>query len=134
MFSPNTHYAAYLVYKLTHNASGLSSPRQKSYANVNGQLAGSIHRVSLHPCNRRSCVDNMTTGADPHEHEEEEAGGCVVRYPRTRMDDDWMELEMCDFHIDEALAIGVQIILQELEELQWKSGLIIEGIELRPRS
>jgi hypothetical protein len=76
----------------------------------------------------------MTTAVESHDHEEEENGRCVVRYPRKRMDDEWMELEMCDFHIDEAVATGVHIIMQELEELQWKSGLIIEGVELRPKS
>lgn len=131
MLSPSIHYAAYLVYKLTHNASGLSSPRQISYTKVNEQVVGGIHRVSLHPCNHASCVGDMTAAAEPHEHEEE-AGGCIVRYPRTRMDD-WMELEMCDFRTDEALGAGVRLILQELEELQWKNGLILEGFEIRPK-
>ena len=88
--------------------------------------------MSLHPCKRAACVADMATAAEPHDHEEGESGGSVVRYPVTRMDD-WMELENCDFRTDEALATDVYIILQELEELQWKNGLIIEGVELRPK-
>jgi hypothetical protein len=33
-----------------------------------------------------------------------------------------------------AAATDVRMELHELEELQWKKGLIIEGIEIRPKN
>ncbi|XP_037444670.1 putative F-box protein PP2-B12 isoform X2 [Triticum dicoccoides] len=133
--SPGTHYAAYLVFKLTHDASGLASPQQRSVLSVGGRQ-GSTHTASLHPCNRTdsSCTGEMADG-EPHDHERDD--GVVVRYPRPRVDG-WLELEMGDFHTgdsdDEATAAeDVDMILHECEELQWKKGLIIEGIEIRPK-
>ncbi|KAF7069588.1 hypothetical protein CFC21_075202 [Triticum aestivum] len=145
--SPGTQYAAYLVYKLTQDASGLSSPRQISFIEVGGQLVGSIHPASLHPCDRCSCAtrdgessSSSTTSTtnvaavQVHEHMKDE-GGLIVRYPRQRVDG-WLEFEIGDFHTGDeaAAAVDVLMVLQELEELQWKKGLIIEGIEIRPRN
>lgn len=141
--SPGTHYAAYLVFKLTHDASGLASRRQKSFVKVGGQLVGSTCTASLHLCNHASCASDggesssssaiNHTATQAHEHKEEEEGGIVVRYPRERTDG-WLEFEIGDFHTgDEAMAVeDVSMELQELEELHWKNGLIIEGIEIRP--
>ncbi|VAI40196.1 unnamed protein product [Triticum turgidum subsp. durum] len=102
--TPATHYAAYLVFKLTHDASGLSSPRQTSFVK-------------------------------PHEHEQGGGVGGVVRYPRHRVDG-WLELEMGDFHTDTDICGGDDVMMEvhEWEELKWKKGLIIEGIEIRPRN
>ncbi|XP_048573961.1 F-box protein PP2-B1-like [Triticum urartu] len=152
--TPATHYAAYLVFKLTHDASGLSSPRQTSFVKVGGGpclqscrpsstsggassslLVGSTHTVSLHPCNRASCTRNGAAAAEPHEHEQGGGVGGVVRYPRHRVDG-WLELEMGDFHTDTDICGGDDVMMEvhEWEELKWKKGLIIEGIEIRPRN
>ncbi|XP_037417219.1 putative F-box protein PP2-B12 [Triticum dicoccoides] len=136
--SPGTHYAAYLVFKLTHHASGLNSPCQRSRVDIGEQLVRSAHRVSLHPCNRACSAGNdqmsmMNGGTKLHEHEDEEGGG-AIRYPCPRTDG-WLELEMGDFHtstsVDDA---DVYMELRESEEPQWKKGLIIEGIEIRPKN
>ncbi|XP_051231089.1 putative F-box protein PP2-B12 [Lolium perenne] len=126
--SPSTHYAGYLVFKLTQDASGLSSPRQISFVEVGRQLVGSACTVSLHPCKHASCsLSDGGETSEPHEHKEE--GGVMVRYPRHRVDD-WLELEMGDFHTDTSYdAEDVKMEQHEFEELEWKRGLIIEGIE-----
>lgn len=140
--SPRTQYACYLVFKLTHDASGLSSPRQISFIEVAGLLVGSAHRASLHPCHRASCglsaggetLSMMNATTEPHDHEEEEESDGIVRYPRQRADG-WLELEMGEFHTD-TIDDGsdVRMLLHEAEELQWKKGLIIEGIDIRPKN
>ncbi|XP_048573940.1 F-box protein PP2-B1-like [Triticum urartu] len=144
--SPSTHYAAYLVFKLTHDASGLSSRSQISYVEVGGQVVGSARTASFHPCNRASCsgaaieeassstMSNNCAVNQPHEHKEEDEGG-IVRYPRERVDG-WLELEMGDFHTGTGDDAGVdfRMELHEFEELQWKKGLILEGIEIRPKN
>lgn len=52
-------------------------------------------------------------------------------------DDGWMELEMGRYLVpgmghgaDEGLIL--QMIFREVKELHWKSGLVVQGIELRP--
>lgn len=146
--TPRTHYAGYLVFKLAHDASGLSSPRQVikagckrdpqvSFVDVGGQRMGLVRAVSFHPCNRPSCTA-MTAGEAPHEHEEEGGGGVrVVRYPRQRTDG-WLELEMGDFRTiagaDDDSAADVRMEVCEIEELLWKKRLIFQGIEIRPKN
>ncbi|KAK1641916.1 hypothetical protein QYE76_059721 [Lolium multiflorum] len=139
--SPGTHYAGYLVFKLTHDASGLGSSRQISFVEVDEQPVGKVYTASLHPCTRSSCeLDReceSSTMEEPHEHKQEDDGSgiAVVRYPRQRVDG-WLELEMGDFYtgkIDDPTA-NVKIALSEHEELQWKKGLIVEGIEIRPKN
>ncbi|XP_047072043.1 putative F-box protein PP2-B2 [Lolium rigidum] len=135
--STGTHYAGYLVFKLTNGASGLASPSQHSLVKVNGQMVGNLHTVSLHPCDRAHCGlgDDKTV---PHDHEKDDYGGAVVvvRYPRQRADG-WMELEMGDFHTGDGAHTqedDINVILREYDELRWKKGLIVEGIEIRPRN
>jgi hypothetical protein len=74
---------------------------------------------------------------EPHNHDQEDDGGdiIVVRYPWQRVDG-WMELEMGDFYTgtSDNATTNVKIGLTEHEELQWKKGLIIEGIEIRPKN
>uniref|UniRef100_M8BYT1 F-box domain-containing protein n=1 Tax=Aegilops tauschii TaxID=37682 RepID=M8BYT1_AEGTA len=144
--SPGTHYAAYLVFKLTHDASGLSSRSQISKVEVGGQVVGSARTASLHPCNRASCsgaaigeassstMNNNCVVNQPHEHKDEDEGG-IVRYPRERVDG-WLELEIGDFHTSAGDDAGADVPmgLHEFEELQWKKGLILEGIEIRPKN
>jgi hypothetical protein len=139
--SPSTHYAGYLIFKLTNDAFGLSSLRQISFVEVDGQRVGKVYTSSLHPCNRSSCELHMECESsmmeEPHNHDQEDDGGdiIVVRYPWQRVDG-WMELEMGDFYTgtSDNATTNVKIGLTEHEELQWKKGLIVEGIEIRPKN
>ncbi|KMT15348.1 hypothetical protein BVRB_3g060530 [Beta vulgaris subsp. vulgaris] len=52
-------------------------------------------------------------------------------------EDGWMEIEMGRYHhvsVDDGIDEGVTLvmILREIDEGQWKSGLVVQGIELRP--
>ncbi|VAI40663.1 putative F-box protein PP2-B12 [Triticum dicoccoides] len=132
--SPGTHYAGYLVFKLTHDAHGLSAPRQVSYVEVDGQVvAGSVRTPSFHPCNRAAA--SCGEAGEPHEHAEEDGVGGVRRYPRQR-DDGWLELVIGDYHTgtgDDDVGADIKMELHEWEELKWKKGLIIQGTEFRPK-
>lgn len=55
----------------------------------------------------------------------------VVRYPRVR-DDGWMEVEMGVFYNGNLDDGAIEIRLKEHTSLNWKSGLILEGVEIRP--
>lgn len=55
----------------------------------------------------------------------------VVQYPRAR-DDGWKEVEMGVFYNGNLDDGAIEIRLTENTSLNWKSGLILEGIEIRP--
>ncbi|XP_010694669.2 putative F-box protein PP2-B12 isoform X2 [Beta vulgaris subsp. vulgaris] len=55
----------------------------------------------------------------------------------TEREDGWMEVEMGRYHhigVDEGAHEGMAVLmtLRQIDELHWKSGLVVQGIELRP--
>ena len=54
-----------------------------------------------------------------------------------KRDDGWMEIEMGRYKVgsmgngDDKVK-NLQMIMRESKELHWKSGLIVQGIEIRP--
>ena len=52
--------------------------------------------------------------------------------PRERSDE-WMEIEMGEFFYDNEDAGGVVAALREFDNYTTKNGLIVEGIEFRPK-
>lgn len=55
----------------------------------------------------------------------------------TEREDGWMEVEMGRYHhigVDEGAHEGMVLLmtLRQIDELHWKSGLVVQGIELRP--
>lgn len=49
-------------------------------------------------------------------------------------DDGWMEAELGEFYIDEGEDGEVEMSLMEVRGGHWKKGLIIQGIEIRPKA
>lgn len=52
----------------------------------------------------------------------------------TPRDDGWMEVEMGRYYVNHDIdeSVMLRMTLTEVEVLHWKSGLIVQGIELRP--
>ncbi|XP_066339843.1 disease resistance protein RGA5-like isoform X1 [Miscanthus floridulus] len=67
--------------------------------------------------------------SDSLEDEQEEG---AVRYPRAR-GDGWMEVTLGDFYNGNLDDGTIEIRLMEHRSLNWKSGLIVEGVEIRPK-
>ncbi|KAL2507139.1 F-box protein [Forsythia ovata] len=120
--SLKTNYAAYLVFKVLQNSKGLESPSKASVKLVQQSIAeveGGNNTVYLkRPTHRRgrwrrvSFIDG--------------------RMPEERRDM-WLEIELGEYFNDEGDEGDIQMQLLETELLHWKHGLIIEGIELRPK-
>ncbi|KAI3469739.1 hypothetical protein Pfo_026402 [Paulownia fortunei] len=128
MLSPKTNYAAYLVFKLSENHFGLecSSKGSVKFVKENTtEIEGEINTVYIVPptygrvMGRRRWVRMPVRNIDG-------------RLPFTRTDG-WLEIELGEFFIAEGDECDVQIQLFETEHLNWKKGLIVEGIELRPK-
>ncbi|MCL7025647.1 hypothetical protein MKW94_030722 [Papaver nudicaule] len=122
LLSPKTLYGAYLVLKLTNNAYGFNVPVKARVEVVGIAGGGSIvcseeRRLYLDPRNGK-----------PSELIEEDQFFAQVR------GDGWMEVEVGHFYNEgEDLAGEVRMAVLETERGVVKSGLVVQGIELRPK-
>ncbi|KAG5531266.1 hypothetical protein RHGRI_026021 [Rhododendron griersonianum] len=118
MLSPNTTYTAYLIFKITDQRhTGLESlPVKASVRFVNGEDEYED--------------DNSSTVFLTLRTFRSVGGGQNGRLPQTRKDG-WMEIELGEFYNDEADDGEVEMRLREVR--RWKTGLIVEGIEVRPK-
>lgn len=123
--SPKTTYAAYLVYKVTDGSYGLEVT-SKSRVNFFGD------NVNVDECDRIL----LSRAEYRHEHRigrmmEIEEQHASDRFPCTRIDG-WMEMYMGEFYNDEGEG-EIEMQISETKYLNWKKGLILEGIEVRPK-
>ncbi|KAK6138913.1 hypothetical protein DH2020_027353 [Rehmannia glutinosa] len=129
MLSPKTNYSAYLVFKLSENHYGLHCSSKASVKVVKESTTkteGDINTVYIvPPTNRRVKFRCRRPRLLPLRNAE-------GRVPFSRTDG-WLEIELGEFFIDEGDEFDVQIQLCETEHLNWKKGLIVEGIEVRPK-
>ncbi|KAI3826643.1 hypothetical protein L1987_00693 [Smallanthus sonchifolius] len=122
MLSSNTTYAAYLVYNIGPLSCGLDFPAKTLVRHVDGtedvddDVAMTV--VYLKPPNANDSLSRHTRT--------ETIGGI----PQKRADG-WMEIELGKFYNDK-MEGEVDIRFTETCELNWKSGLIVEGIDIRP--
>ncbi|XP_061342639.1 putative F-box protein PP2-B12 [Gastrolobium bilobum] len=111
--SPNTQYAAYLVFKMIDGIGFRHSPVELSVGSLHGQTT--THTVCLDP----------NLGSRPHRR--------VVGLPLpNERSDGWLEIEMGEF-FNSGLEDEVQMSVVEIKCGNWKSGLVLEGIEVRPK-
>lgn len=131
--SPNTKYGAYLVFKISDHAYGLDSiPCEISIASGDSVLTTNTatlrdpddkkqHLQGLFYRNRVQMMKERVNKGDE-------------RAARKR-EDGWLEIEVGDFFVggaknDEEIAMSVM----EVKGYQLKGGLIVEGIEVRPKA
>ena len=114
MLSPNTIYEAYLVVKFAHRAYGLDSlPSEISLVVGNYESHGIVYL---------RCRDSNKILSMKEE-----------RIPCKR-EDGWVEIELGEFYNDDGGDDEeVKMSLREVKGHHLKGGLIIEGIEIRPR-
>ncbi|XP_042501084.1 F-box protein PP2-B10-like [Macadamia integrifolia] len=151
LLSPNTTYVAYLVLKVTDTAYGFDFPPAEvsvKLANRGGGGGGGeeTKSVFLNPIGRqrrqvgiyrrigsfsRSLM--FSYALRPREEvEEAEPQEEMGEIPKKR-EDGWMEIEMGEFFNERGEDGEVEMTLMEVKGGHWKAGLIIQGIELRPK-
>ncbi|THG23912.1 putative F-box protein PP2-B12 [Camellia sinensis] len=113
ILSPETNYAAYFVFKTTEQNEGFEYTPMKASVTLVGDIEDKTIYLKL-----------QTNG--------EEDDAPLGPLPRRRKDG-WMEIELGEFFNERDNDREVEIKLMETEHLNWKSGLIVEGIELRPK-
>jgi len=142
MLSPQTPYAVYLIFKLADTARGLGTPLQETAITV-GEETVCRKLVCLQPDDRgrtrrlrgpggwglsmTAVMGNANevkkTENLPRKWENEEEGG----------DDGWMEIEMGSFFNSSGEDGDVEMSFMEVKGGHWKRGLILHGIEIRPK-
>ncbi|CAI9778243.1 unnamed protein product [Fraxinus pennsylvanica] len=119
-----TNYAAYLVFKTHQNSYGLDSSSKASVKLVQQSIAeieGKNNIVYLkQPTRRHGRLRQLGV---------KNIDGWLAKERR----DGWMEIELGEYFNDKGDEGDIQMQLLEIEKLHWKGGLIIEGIELRPK-
>lgn len=134
VLTPKTLYAAYFIYKVDQAFShGLDFPNQETTVKLGAQV--SKHTVKISPDdaetrrNRRMFRSFLNwRGMIPEDPEENGS-----RAPRPRADG-WLEIEMGKFYNGKGEDGVVEMSLMEVQGGLWKSGLIIQGIEIRPKN
>lgn len=116
--SPGTTYGAYLLFKLAKVHYGLQS-------------ASAVVRLLNHESDGEA-EDRATTIHFESGNFKYRLGELLGKLPRSRIDG-WMEVELGDFYNDQGGDGDVEARLIEILRLHGKCGLIIEGIEFRPK-
>ncbi|XP_010935983.1 putative F-box protein PP2-B12 [Elaeis guineensis] len=137
ILTPKTTYAAYLIFKADPDSGGLGFVNQETTVKLGAQV--SAHTVNVQPIvsgrpryRHRLYFLNQIWDAMLEEHADAEENKIAARAPQSRADG-WMEMEMGEFYNDEGEDGEVEMNLMEVKGGHWKSGLIIQGIEIRPK-
>ncbi|XP_072973186.1 uncharacterized protein [Typha angustifolia] len=139
MLSRNTTYAAYLIFKTKGQGDSFSYKPQKTMVRLGSHV--SHHDVCLAPDSAetrgnthmyRNFLNWRGVPTLPHVGDAEQEATRNVRCPQKR-DDGWMEMEMGEFYNEEGDDGEVEMSLMEIKGGHWKTGLILQGIEVRPK-
>ncbi|XP_004494571.1 F-box protein VBF-like [Cicer arietinum] len=125
----NTLYAAYLVMKVSDGAYGLDS----GPSDVTIEMGNKVKRGKAYLCNKDENKCNMETlfyGNRRNRVVQAQEDRGNIHVPAKRLDG-WMEIEIGEFFSGESDE-EIKMTLTELG-YQLKGGLIVEGIEVRPK-
>ncbi|KAK4482535.1 hypothetical protein RD792_009694 [Penstemon davidsonii] len=120
MLPPNTNYTAYLVFKLTKHHYGLDC---SSKAIIN--FEESRDEIGEGETSNVYIVPQGSSRREPIRHVD-------GRVSQNRFDG-WMEIELGSFFVDGEEGYFHYIHMRLLSMYGWKKGLIVEGIEVRPK-
>ncbi|CAJ2631704.1 unnamed protein product [Trifolium pratense] len=112
MLSPKTIYGAYLKVKIADRAYGLDSLPSEVSIEVGNYR--SQEKVYI----RSHCKIN-------------EKATC---HCKCEHDDEWLEIELGSFYTESVQVQEVRMCLKEVKGVHLKGGLIVDGIELRPKT
>lgn len=129
MLSPNTYYGTYLVVKFPSRAYGLDVLPSEVLVEVGDyQSCGTIYlRHTNSSTKSRECVCG-TNGIQTLRSRVMKGEDRAIR----ERGDGWMEVELGEFYCDGSEK-EVRMSLREIKGEHLKGGLVVEGIELRPK-
>ncbi|XP_052170356.1 putative F-box protein PP2-B12 isoform X6 [Diospyros lotus] len=127
ILSPNTTYAAFLVFKLAAVAYGF----EYLPADVAMGISGGEHKTQtayLDPvAGQRPQIRRHVLRRHVAQHREGDN-----QYPKVR-EDGWMEVELGEYFNEGGEERELEMSVMEVRGRHWKRGLIIQGIDIRPK-
>ncbi|XP_022159650.1 putative F-box protein PP2-B12 isoform X2 [Momordica charantia] len=121
LLSPKTLYFAYLLVKFADRAYGLNN--HPSQASVQLNTVTSQREVYLDKergCNNGGLSKNRVVDRGSDDETEEDDCG-------------WVKIELGEFYVNDLGDGDVEMCLKEVESQHLRGGLVVEGIQLRPR-
>ncbi|KMZ68077.1 hypothetical protein ZOSMA_24G01000 [Zostera marina] len=116
----NTMYVAYLIYTVLPHSSGFDTVYQESMVKIPDEVI--CHEILYLKCRQtRELISNV-----------DEPQLKPKYFPKLR-NDRWMEIGLGEFLNEYGVEEEIKIVFREIKNLHWKRGLVIEGIEFRPK-
>ncbi|XP_021742679.1 putative F-box protein PP2-B12 [Chenopodium quinoa] len=134
MLSPNIDYAAYLVYKMQSKAYGFYSPAEVTLSTAEGKgetdkfYWESKERYDIVPRRFNQFMSPVSwTQLTTTKREID----CQAKLPKHRSDG-WLEIKIGEFSTGRDDDEEVEMQVLDIKGGNWKGGLVVEGIEIRP--
>ncbi|CAA2968002.1 F-box PP2-B10-like [Olea europaea subsp. europaea] len=140
MLSSGTTYAAYLVFTSKSGIYGFEYQPAEATVGISGQdgVKRTVcldpdgeqrHRYQIVP--RRIFFNHRL--AHIYRRRGDLASERITEYPKVRADK-WMEVGLGEFYVDGEQNLDMEISLTETKGGNWKNGVVIQGIEIRPKA
>ncbi|EEF49920.1 F-box protein PP2-B15 [Ricinus communis] len=131
MLSPNTQYGAYLILKISDRAYGLDLIPCEVSIEVDNLLSSSTAYLRHGQYSKKQQMEHLFFANRTHMLKSRVVEG-DARVPSGR-EDGWLEIELGEFFVNGESDEEVKMSLKEVKGQHLKGGLIIEGIEVRPK-
>ncbi|XP_057961446.1 F-box protein At2g02240-like isoform X1 [Malania oleifera] len=139
LLSPDTKYAAYLVFKQTESTNGFEYQPVEVSAGITGgeNIVRSVYldrkERMFRLIRRRGARGGLLSGAFDMQRLGAPAPGELndESFPKERADG-WCEVELGEFFNNDG-GKKLEMSVKEVKGGRWKSGLVIQGIEIRPK-
>ncbi|XWS57475.1 hypothetical protein CRYUN_Cryun09bG0177100 [Craigia yunnanensis] len=130
MLSPRTVYEAYLIVKLVDRAYGLDLLPSKVSVEVGNVKSEGTAYLRQHE-SKKQCLETNRFSNQSEVLRSMAYRGIEERVPSKR-EDGWLEIELGNFY-NHGGDVEVKMCLKEVTGTHLKGGLVVEGIELRPK-
>ncbi|KAL6547944.1 hypothetical protein OROHE_009649 [Orobanche hederae] len=139
MLSAGISYAAYLVFTCKSRLYGLDYQSADGYVGVSGRESEKrsicldpegvkSRRYQIVPRQVGWFYRRLTQMGNPEVTQPEEE----MEHPKQR-DDGWMEVELGECFVGDGQDGEMEVSVMEVKGGNWKSGIIVQGIEIRPK-
>ncbi|KAK9063079.1 hypothetical protein SSX86_016949 [Deinandra increscens subsp. villosa] len=143
MLSPNTLYVAFIVFKSTSETHGFEYQPAEVSVGISG-LKSETQTVFLEPQDeprrRYPVVPRRRIGMYNRGHVRYPNPIVVPRSPSSngngpkQREDGWMEIELGEYFVKEGEEGELEMSMREVKGGNWKGGIVIQGIEIRPKT
>lgn len=132
--SPGTLYSAYLVYKPTAGSYGFDNqPVEVSVGLVGSESQTRTVYLDAERGRRQRYHYPRRIGLFNRSHRQASTPKVNDGYCPKEREDEWLEIELGDFFNEEDVDGELEMSVMEVDGGDWKGGLIIQGIEIRPK-